>query len=79
MHDHISRWEADINRGEDFVRRLEGQIDDLHDKLPNAWSDDYVSNIEGWIREKEHIITDVQRRNQETQEKIDDVRRKLNS
>jgi predicted phage tail protein len=78
MHDHITRWENEIDRGEEVIRRLEGQIDDLHDKLADAWSDDYISNIEGWIREKEDVIADIRRTNHERQEKIDDVRGKLN-
>jgi hypothetical protein len=76
--DHIERWQAEIDRGEDVIDDLRRQIDHLHDKLQDAWSDDYISNMEGWIREKEDKIRDIQLSNEERRDKIADVRRRLN-
>lgn len=58
---------ANIRKNQERKSRLEGVLDhkrghlnELHDRLADAWSDDYRSRVEGWISEEEAAINDIE-------------------
>jgi len=75
--EHLDRWHAQIDKGEDMIERLKGQIDHCEDLKTDATSDDFADQVQGWIDEKERIIDDIESRNSEPWEKIRDVEARL--
>ncbi|KXK23074.1 MAG: hypothetical protein QY327_05555 [Fimbriimonadaceae bacterium] len=75
--EHLDRWHAQIDKGEDMIEKLKGQIDHCEDLKADARSDDFADQVQGWIEEKERIIDDIESRNAELWEKIRDVEARL--
>lgn len=59
-----------IERRQDQIANLEGQIAHLRDKMETTASQDYLDNMQGWIAEKEERIQDLKAQ-------IADIERKL--
>lgn len=78
MHEKLSRWEALIEKNEGVIERLEQQIAHCEDLLANARSDDYASDVQGWINEKQDKMRDIMDTNRELEDRIRDVQDKLN-
>ena len=66
------------SRLEDVLGHKRGHLDSLHDRLADAWSDDYRSRVEGWIAEEEAAISDIERKIDEIKGWISEDLAKLN-
>jgi hypothetical protein len=75
--EHLERWRALIDKNEDMIERLKGQIDHCESIRDNAYTEDHAGEVQGWIDEKERIIDDIESRNAELWEKIRDVEDRL--
>jgi hypothetical protein len=78
MHDNISRWEGLIEKNEGVIERLEQQIAHCEDLLANARTDEFASEVQGWINEKQDKMHDIMATNRELEDRIRDVQEKLN-
>jgi chromosome segregation ATPase len=86
-HDErVARIEANIDNLEDRRQSLlekiahrEDILDNLQEKLNNAWSDDYRGNISGWIDEEEGKLDDLRSKLENVENWIEEARNKLNS
>jgi hypothetical protein len=74
---HIHRKRELMRQAEEFIDRLEGQIDHCRDLEANARSDDYASTVRGWIEEKYDLIREKRRFISELREQICDIESKL--
>jgi hypothetical protein len=79
MHANISRWEALTEKDEGVIKRLEKQIAHCEDLMADARTDDFVSEVQGWISEKQDKMRDIIDMNRELEDRIRDVQDKLNS
>lgn len=80
------RVEENIKNLEDRRERLnsvlshkESNLDDLRDKLSDAWSDDYRSRISGWIAEEESSINEIRNKLSNVEDWLYEARSKLHS
>jgi len=86
-HDEwVARIEANIDNLEDRRQSLlekiahrEDILDNLQEKLNNAWSDDYRDNISSWIDEEEGKLNDLRSKLENVENWIEEARNKLNS
>jgi DNA repair exonuclease SbcCD ATPase subunit len=74
---HIARWTKRVENQSAYIASLEGQIEDLQDKLDGARNGDFADKVRGWIDEKREKIRSVQTDIDELTDKINDVREKL--
>ncbi|MFY9233675.1 MAG: hypothetical protein WAO58_04360 [Fimbriimonadaceae bacterium] len=77
--EHLDRWRGYIEKNEEVIQRLKGQIEDCENQKADARSDDFASEVQGWIDEKERIIDDIEGRSAELWNKIHDVESRLRS
>jgi hypothetical protein len=80
------RMEENINKLEDRRDRLnsvlshkESHLDDLRDKLRDAWSDDYRARVSDWISEEESNIEDIRNKLSNVEDWLYEARSKLRS
>lgn len=66
-----------ISQAEDFIGRMEEQIDHCRDLEANARSDGYANTVRGWIEEKYDIIREKRRFISELEEQIREIESKL--
>lgn len=86
-HDEwVERVETNIDNLEERRERLlekisrrEEVLDNLHDKLDDAWSDDYRDTISGWIDEEQDKLDDVTRKLEDVEQWLEEAKRKLNN
>ena len=79
MEDHVERWTELMEKNESVISRLEQQIEECQEMESNARSDDFAETVRGWIEEKMEKIRDIRRTNQELEERIESVKRKLSA
>ena len=77
MEEHIDRWRALIDKNEEVIERLRGQIEHCEDIRADARTDDFADEVQGWIDEKERKIDDIEATNSELWRKISEVEAKL--
>lgn len=77
--DFIERMKALIDKNENVIARIEGQIDHCEGLLATARGDDFASQVQGWIDEKRRKIEDIQETNREVSAKIRDAESKLSN
>jgi hypothetical protein len=77
MQSKITQLKGLIEKNTAYIENLENQLEDLHDKLPTTLSTIHRERMEGWILEKERKIEDVTKSNIEIQEKIIDIKSRL--
>jgi hypothetical protein len=75
---NISYKRALIEGKEEYIGRLETQIDRCRDMEAGARSDDFASNVRGWIEEKYDKIADVRRQIEDLETQIREIEYKLN-
>lgn len=80
------KTEANIQKNEELREKLnaviahkERHLDELHDKLREARSDDYRSRVSGWISEEESKISDIKESLRNIENWIQEDRDKLHS
>ncbi len=56
---HIEDLEVRLQKAYGALERRERHLDKLHTDRANAWSDDFIGRIEGWIDEEEDRISDI--------------------
>jgi hypothetical protein len=86
-HDEwVERLQANTDNLEDRkqtlfekIARREEIIDNLQEKLDNAYSDDYRDNISGWIDEEEEKLSNLRNKLEDVENWIEENRNKLNS
>lgn len=86
-HDEwVTRIEANIDKLDDRRENLlekiahrEEILDNLQNKLDEAWSDDYRDNISGWIDEEEEKLDDLRSKLDNVENWLEEERNKLNS
>jgi len=66
-----------VEKAQQFITRLEAQIDDLQDKLAGARTDDFANRVRGWIEEKYDKIAEVNRQISDLEEKIRDAQSRV--
>jgi len=62
-----------------ILSHKESHLEELHDKLNEAWSDDYRSTISGYIDEEESKIHDIRNKLDDIESWLYEARKKLNS
>ncbi len=77
MSEKQGRLRALVEKNDEIVGRLREQIDDLESKINEAWNDDWADRARDWVREKYEKIADIERTNEELEEKIREIREKL--
>ncbi len=78
QRDYIRRLEELVDKNEDVIARIEGQISHCEDLKAGARSDDYAEMVQGWINEKNTKIDDIESTNRELRDKIREAKRQLN-
>jgi chromosome segregation ATPase len=78
MDEKRDRLEALAEKNEGLVERLREEIDDLESKIEDAWNEDWAERARGWVQEKYEKIADIERTNEELEEKIREIRSKFN-
>jgi len=85
-HDWEQRIESNIRSLEERREKLnnvlahkERHLDELNDKLSEAWSDDFRSRVSDWISEEESSITDIKEKLRNIEDWINENRDKLHS
>lgn len=56
---HIEDLEGRLQKAYGALERRERHLDKLHSDRANAWSDDFIDRVEGWIDEEEDRISDI--------------------
>lgn len=77
MEEKLNRLEALHEKNDGIVARLRNQIDDLESKIAEAWNDDWADRARGWVQEKYDKIADIERTNEELEEKMREIRSNL--
>jgi hypothetical protein len=77
MNEKIDEWRSKIDKKNELVSRIEGQIEELEDKRDSARSADFADTVQGWIDEKRRFITEVEEQIEDLQSRIRDVDAKL--
>ncbi|MBI3589648.1 MAG: hypothetical protein HY093_04545 [Candidatus Liptonbacteria bacterium] len=76
-HDRLGRLESLIQKNDNVVSGLRDQIDDLREKQASARTEEFADLVGGWIREKYEKIADIERTNEEVEQKIREIRSRL--
>lgn len=74
---HIERWTQRLHDNEDFIHRMESQIDECRSLLYDARSPEFAAKVEGWIDEKQERLRDARNQNTDLRAKIADVEARL--
>jgi arginine utilization protein RocB len=74
---NISKLESRRNRLTDIISHKENHLDELNDKLRNAWSDDFRERVSGWIQEEEASISELNRQLNDVETWLHEAREKL--
>ncbi len=73
----IARKRELIEQGEELIERLEGQIDDCREMEANARSEEFASEVRGWIEQKQDIIESKQRFIEELRGQIREIEEQM--
>lgn len=76
---NIEKLEARRERLTEIIAHKEDHLDDLQNKLNDAWSDDYRDRISGWIDEEEAKLDDLRSQLSNVENWLEEARNKLNS
>jgi hypothetical protein len=71
---HIQRWTELLEKNQEVLRRLEAQIDHCRDLESSARSEEFASQVRGWIEEKQSKVRDIENTNAALEEKIRNVK-----
>ena len=77
MEGHIARWVSLMEKNDEIIKRLEGQVEDCEEMETNARTEDFAEQVRGWIEEKLDKMRDIRETNQELEDKIESAKRKL--
>lgn len=73
----LERLESLVAKNEGVIARLRPQIDDLEEKIRDAWNDEWADQAREWVREKYSKIEDIETTNASLEEKISAIRDEL--
>ena len=76
---NIEKLEARRERLTEIIAHKEGHLDELHDKLNDAWNDDYRDRVSGWIDEEEAKLDDLRSQLGDVENWLEEARNKLHS
>jgi predicted nucleic acid-binding Zn-ribbon protein len=77
--ENIRYLEDRRDRLNSVLSHKESHLEDLRNKLSDAWSDDYRSRVSGWIDEEESNIQDIRDKLSNVEDWLHEARSKLNS
>jgi vacuolar-type H+-ATPase subunit H len=77
IQSQIEDLEARRDRLTEVLSHKESHLSDLHDKLSDAWSDDFRERVSGWIDEEESAIEKIQDKLNKIEDWILEARHKL--
>ena len=77
MEDHVQRWTELMEKNEDVIARLERQIEECQEMESNARSEDFAETVRGWIEEKMDKVRDIRKTNEELEERVESVKKRL--
>jgi hypothetical protein len=72
--ERLTEWR---DRNEEFMGRLQDEADEIEGQIANAWNEDWAERARGWVQAKYAKIRDLERRNEEIEAKILEIRRRL--
>jgi hypothetical protein len=77
MTDKCGRLGSLVEKNDGIVAGLRSQIDDLESKIADAWNEGWADRAREWVQEKYEKIADIERTNEELEDKILEIRAKL--
>ena len=77
MEEKVERLESLVEKNENVMSQLQDQIDDLEEKIANAWNPEWADRAREWVQEKYDKISDIRDTNEELEERIRDIRSRL--
>ncbi len=77
MEARIDRLNSVIEGGEAYIARLRAEIEDLEDKIRNAWNEQWADRAQERVEEKEEKIREAEKRNRDIEKEIEEIKRQL--
>jgi chaperonin cofactor prefoldin len=77
MEARVERLNALIEKNKRVMAKLETQNDELEDEIRSAWNESWAERRRGWVEANEVKIRDMENTNRDSEEEIEDIKRRL--
>lgn len=79
QEERLEKLDGWISTNDAFIEKLENEIAGLEDKIESSRNEGWADKARDWVAEKQTKISEVEAKNQDLRNQIDEINGKLNN